>query len=205
MAQLRKFFDYYLQEVNFVYLFWAMFWLLNGLDKFFIGVGAAPDATCRFADGRETPCGWFGTDRASQIGAYFDKLLLPDWMGMATLYFFALLELAIGSLFLWMLFKSLFATGHVSHMWHRLAFKGSVLMFFLFSMGDILFGDRRELWEHGTFLVLVIITFGIYAYRDELRAHVLRDIQHDADTPTAARERPKRGTAIYRKEFGEDG
>ncbi len=204
MVQLRKLFDFYLQEVNFIYLFWAMFWMLNGLDKFFVGLGAEEGVVCRFADGRETPCGWFGTDRADQIHAYFDKLLLPQWLGVTTVYSFAIMELALGSLFIWMLLKSLFATSEVSHVVHRLAFKGSVLMFFLFSTGDILFGDRRELWEHGTFLILVIITFGIYAYRDELRGHVLRDLAEPVATARDEHVKPRGGTGLYRSKFGED-
>lgn len=194
--KIRRLFDFYLQEVNFIYLFWAMFWTLNGLDKFFVRVGAEPGSVCYFADGRETPCGWFGTDRANQLHAYFDKLLLPDWMGTVTLYAFAVMELALGALFIWMLLKSVFATSNVSHMIHRLAFKGSVLMFLLFSTGDILFGDRRELWEHGTFLVLVIITFGIYAYRDELRGQVVRDLQNIAPGSTSPG-----ASSMYRSKF----
>ncbi len=198
--KIRRLFDFYLQEVNFIYLFWAMFWTLNGLDKFFVRVGAEPGSVCYFADGRETPCGWFGTDRAGQIHAYFDKLLLPDWMGAVTVYTFAVMELALGALFIWMLLKSVFATSNVSHMIHRLAFKGSVLMFLLFSTGDILFGDRRELWEHGTFLVLVIITFGVYAYRDELRGQVVRDLQNITPGSTTPR-----ASTIYRSEFHKKG
>ena len=49
---------------------------------------------------------------------------------------------------------------------HRLAFKGSILVFVVFSVGDILFGDRAELWEHGTFLVLCLVTYDLWFRTD---------------------------------------
>ena len=41
----------------------------------------------------------------------------------------------------------------------RLTFKISMAVFFGFSIFDILFGDRMELWEHGTFLILATIHY----------------------------------------------
>ena len=49
---------------------------------------------------------------------------------------------------------------------HRLCFKGGVLLFLAFSTGDILFGDRMELWEHGTFMVLILLTYDLW-YRTD--------------------------------------
>ena len=34
-----------------------------------------------------------------------------------------------------------------------------IAIFFLFSIFDILCGDRTELWEHGTFLILATIHY----------------------------------------------
>ncbi len=48
----------------------------------------------------------------------------------------------------------------------RLAFKGSVLVFSVFAVADIVFGDRAELWEHGTFIVLCLVTYDIW-YRTD--------------------------------------
>jgi hypothetical protein len=159
---------------------------------------------CAFSDGRSTPCGWFGTDRDQQMIAYFGKLGLPAIIGQITLYSFAVLELAIGVMFSWVLMKSLAASEKVSHIIHRVAFKGSMLIFIAFSAGDILFGDRRELWEHGTFFILVIITYGIYVDRNQLRSAVSRD--HGVSSTV---KRPGismgRDSVMYRKEFGEDG
>ena len=41
----------------------------------------------------------------------------------------------------------------------RFTFKISMLVFFGFSIFDILSGDRTELWEHGTFLLLATIHY----------------------------------------------
>ena len=35
----------------------------------------------------------------------------------------------------------------------------SLLAFLGFSIADILFGDRKELWEHGTYIILIIISY----------------------------------------------
>ena len=37
-----------------------------------------------------------------------------------------------------------------------------MLVFVIFSAGDILFGDRIELWEHGTFLVMCLMTYNAW-------------------------------------------
>jgi hypothetical protein len=107
-------------------------------------------------------------------------------------------------MFTWMLMKSLTASEKVSHVIHRVAFKGSILVFLAFSAGDILFGDRRELWEHGTFFILVIITYGIYVDRNQLRSAVARDLGVSSTV-----QRPGigagRNSVIYRQEFGQEG
>ena len=41
----------------------------------------------------------------------------------------------------------------------RFMFKISMIIFFFFSIFDILCGDRMELWEHGTFLLLATIHY----------------------------------------------
>ena len=68
--------------------------------------------------------------------------------------FIALLEILLGLSFLFDLF-----TRRRHYNLIRLNFKLSMLIFFGFSIFDILFGDRMELWEHGTFLILATIHF----------------------------------------------
>lgn len=48
-----------------------------------------------------------------------------------------------------------------------------MLIFLAFSTGDILFGDRAELWEHGTFMVLTLMTYQLYLGRTVEHADVV--------------------------------
>ena len=161
-----------------LFLFWAVFWTLNGGDKLFngatvpnmqdwaaTGVVVEDDGIVGTIQPRE-PAGWYGVNRDAKMIGYFNRLGLPSWMALSALYGMAVVELVLGitflALFVWSLLPverqtrpQLFADRTV----HRLAFKGSVLVFVIFSTGDILFGDRTELWEHGTFIVLCLLTY----------------------------------------------
>ena len=137
--------------------FWTSFWLLNGLDKFF---------------NYDT---FFGVTSDEKFIDYFARLDLPSGLAVPTLYAFGVLELTLALGFLYVLIGIgaysimnrisilyiLMGRGAYSIV-NRLNFKGSLLMFFAFSIGDILFGDRQELWEHGTFLVLVIVSYQFF-------------------------------------------
>ncbi len=144
-----------------LYAFWSVFWLLNGLDKFFNGT----PATGPF--GPKT-VGWFGVNRDAKFIDYFSRLHLPEELALAFLYGFAVVEIAVALMFLWILLRP-----RVSTLVHRLAFKMNMLIFFAFSTGDILFGDRQELWEHGTFMILTLMTYQLYLARSAEHAEVL--------------------------------
>ncbi len=47
-----------------------------------------------------------------------------------------------------------------------MCFEASIAIFLLFTMGDTLFGDRTELWEHGTFMILALVTYDLWSHRD---------------------------------------
>jgi hypothetical protein len=145
-----------------LYAFWAMFWLLNGLDKFFNGT---PKTDPRFGNYVE---GWFGVNRDAKMIHYFERLHMPDWLAIVSLYGFAVLEVIVGALFVWILIRP--GTDKIVH---RIAFKLSLVVFFVFMAGDILFGDRMELWEHGTFLIMTVITFQLYLGRGLVRQDVM--------------------------------
>lgn len=140
--------------------FWLGFWLLNGLDKVFNG-----------------PM-FFGVTRDAKFVDYFARIGLGAPVALASLYTCAVVELILSALFaaaLW--------TG--SALLARLALKGSLLVFFTFSMADVLFGDRAELWEHATFLVLVLTSLGFVgapreAVREVRRADARRSAAPDA-------------------------
>ncbi|MBW3572267.1 MAG: hypothetical protein KY467_14290 [Gemmatimonadetes bacterium] len=144
-----------------LYAFWAVFWLLNGLDKFFNGTQEVGPFGPRTV-------GWFGVNRDEKFIDYFSRLYLPEEMALAALYTFAVVEIVVGAVFLVMLLRP-----RVDTMVHRLAFKMNMLLFFAFSVGDILFGDRQELWEHGTFMILTLMTYQLYLARSAEHAEVL--------------------------------
>jgi len=153
----------WLRVENLLFSFWCMFWTLNGLDKFFNGI-PKEDEWGSYAKG------WFGTNRDDKFVHYFDRLDLPEEAALCSLYGFAVLEIILGIAFFTLLFK------RTPKVIHRTCFKASLILFIAFMTGDILFGDRMELWEHGTFMVLVIITFQLYLDRAMIRKEVLLDL-----------------------------
>lgn len=134
--------------------FWASFWLLNGLDKFL---------NYEF---------FFGVTRDTQFIDYFSRLNLPPTAALVSLYVFGVAEITLGLSFLYIMIRR-----QASPVINRLNFKASMLLFFAFSIGDILFGDRRELWEHGTFLILVIVSFRFFLFSEHPRAGL--PIEHE--------------------------
>ena len=174
---------------------------LNGFDKFFNGSsellteswatqGTIVDLKEDGSPGKpvykiqpSAKVGWFGVNRDDKMAMYFRTLHLPRWFALANLYFFAIIEIVLGfmflALFLWNLQSEEEREGRVNFFSdrtiHRVAFKGSVLIFVAFSIGDILFGDRTELWEHGTFLVMTLITYDMWYQADQFFLKLRRD------------------------------
>ncbi len=172
-------------KVNLVvilFLFWSVFWGLNGGDKFFNGdfipnteswsakgVLVNDQGDVEFTLHPMEVEGWYGVNRDSKMINYFQNLAIPSGVALGMLYGIAIFEIILGAtffaLFIWSLMPEekkstvgMFADRTV----HRLAFKGSVAIFVMFSAGDTLFGDRTELWEHGTFIVLCLITYDMW-------------------------------------------
>ena len=100
------------------------------------------------------PSGWFGVNRDAKMIGYFKRLNLHKELAIVSLYFIASLEILLGLSFLFDLFSR---RKHYNLI--RLNFKFSMMIFFGFSIFDILFGDRMELWDHGTFHILATIHF----------------------------------------------
>ena len=153
-----------------LYAFWALFWMLNGLDKFFNGT------VVQTANGPKE-VGWFGVTRDQKFIDYFAKLYLPKWTALGFLYGLAVLEIIVGVLFFTtLLYRKMPAV------YRRLVFKMSMFIFLVFSVGDILFGDRQELWEHGTFMVLTLLTYRMYIGRAQERAEIVGPQFNQFDT-----------------------
>ena len=155
--------------ITIIITFWGLFWLLNGLDKFFNGsfqpnlesfstktVLVSPDLKNKIiyeSHPMET-VGWFGVNRDAKMIGYFNRLGLNKQIALACLYFLASIEIFIGFGFIYALFSKEKRNKII-----RITFKISMAVFFGFSIMDILFGDRMELWEHGTFLILATIHY----------------------------------------------
>ena len=160
-SRLVYFLENFLRLEYILYVFWALFWTLNGLDKFFNGTVVQTAAGPR-------EFGWFGVSRDQKFIDYFARLYLPRWTAMSFLYTVALLEILVGLMFLAILLYR-----KMPAVYRRLVFKLSMFIFLLFSVGDILFGDRQELWEHGTFMVLTLLTYQMYIGRSQERAEIV--------------------------------
>ena len=212
MRRLIYFADDRVNLITILFLFWAMYWGLNGFDKFFNGKSEllldnwATQATVVDLKDDGSPnnpvykiqpsarVGWFGVNRDDKMAMYFRTLYMPRWLAIFALYFFATAEIILGFMFLALFFWGLVGEERresgqnffSDRTIHRLAFKGSVLIFVVFSTGDILFGDRMELWEHGTFLVMTLVTYDMWYQADQfflkLRKQRLAGVDDDDDS-----------------------
>jgi len=177
--------------ITILFLFWTLFWGLNGLDKFFNnssqlitdrwasqGFLVEKDTkTVVYSIQPSEKIGWYGVNRDAKFMNYFRTLNLPPSIATFTLYFFAILEIILAALFFWLFIrqfydreddliegkKNLIADRTI----HRLIFKLSIWIFIAFISGDILFGDRIEVWEHGTYLAMTIVTYDLWYRTDQ--------------------------------------
>jgi uncharacterized membrane protein YphA (DoxX/SURF4 family) len=191
MTSLLRWFDRRSSLMVILLLFWGLFWVLNGGDKF-LNEDPIPnlDGWSRSAVITETgtdviefdvhptlPDGIYGVSRNPKFENYFDRLGMPGWLALTSVYAVAVLEVIVGLAFLAILawtigpprwrekqegLGGLFYDRTI----HRLCFKTGIFIFLLFSVGDILFGDRTELWEHGTFMILTLVTYDLW-YRTD--------------------------------------
>lgn len=186
--KIIKYLNHKISFYKILLLFWGLFWLLNGMDKFFNGSfvpnpsSYATKSIIYDMDGKKLykvqpvePYGWFGVNRDAKMVGYFKRLNLSKWLALTSLYTIATIETILGiSLLLVLLF------GKIHSDWNRLNMKIIIGIFFAFSIFDILFGDRMELWEHGTFLILATIHYIYFLFAipgetfDTLRENLYR-------------------------------
>ena len=177
--------------ITILFLFWTLFWGLNGLDKFFNNTSQLITdrwASQGFLVEKDTKnvvysiqpsekIGWYGVNRDAKFINYFRTLGLSPSVATFTLYFFAILEIIIAALFFFLFIRQFFdykneeSDGKISliedRTVHRLIFKASIWIFIAFITGDILFGDRIEVWEHGTYLAMTIVTYDLWYRTDQ--------------------------------------
>ncbi len=177
--------------ITILFLFWTLFWGLNGLDKFFNnssqlitdrwasqGFLVEKDTqTVVYSIQPSEKIGWYGVSRDAKFMNYFRTLNLPPSVATFTLYFFAILEIIIAALFFFLFIRQFYDREDdliegrqnliADRTIHRLIFKASIWIFIAFITGDILFGDRIEVWEHGTYLAMTIVTYDLWYRTDQ--------------------------------------
>lgn len=206
MKRLIYLFDQRLNLITLLLLFWALFWTLDGLDKFFDGEpqivfekwaskGTVVDENNNILYTIQplNPVGWFGVNYENQMASYFKTIHVPHNVAVGLTYTFAAFEAIIGILFLilfiWQLLpdrredkKSMFTDRTL----HRLAYKASVILFVILSVAFQLFGDRTRLWEIGTYMLMTLITYDMWYRTDrfllEMRQKRLAGIDDDDDS-----------------------
>ncbi len=90
MRRLIYFFDHRLNLITLLLLFWALFWTLDGFDKFFDGnqeivfekwasKGSVVDEANNvvFTIQPLNPVGWYGVNYEDQMASYFKTIYVP--------------------------------------------------------------------------------------------------------------------------------
>jgi len=206
MKSLIYLFDHRLNLIALLLLFWAIFWGLNGFDKFFNGKSTlnveswSTKGHLVDSEGKVVykiqpylPSGRYGINYDNKVANYFKTLHVSRSTALGLLYTFAVFEILIGFLFLLLFFwqllpetredrKNMFSDRTL----HRIAFKASVVMFVVLSIAYQLFGDRARLWETGTFLAMTLIAYDMWYRTDrfflDLRKKRLAGIDDDDET-----------------------
>lgn len=155
-------------------IFWSGFWMLNGFDKFLNGSFEpmmSEDVTKAVLVETETgeishrmqpmhTVGFLGVNRNSKMGIFFSRIGLGDSSGNTFLITVGIIEILLGFLFLYVFFEILFKQYNTNYISIGLII--SLFLFTIFSFGDILFGERMELWEHSTFMIVIIGSYYMY-------------------------------------------
>ncbi|MEP0961567.1 MAG: hypothetical protein ABJQ70_21015 [Roseobacter sp.] len=136
---------------------WAVYWVMNGLDKFL----------------NRTDLGlftWYGKDRSQQFGNYLSNTDMPAGMLNGLLYVTGVIELLV-ALPLFYALIAVVSGVSVSRRAFELGFLLSAAIFSGFSFFDVIIGDRAELWEHGTFLIGLLLCYKLAKEEYESAGH----------------------------------
>ena len=132
-----------------VVLYWTVFWLLNVIDK----IIAEPTYL------------WVGKNRLAQFADYFTSIglegMIVPKVVLLTVSFLELLAFVACVVALIYLLQKKLQKAHVSFFWGTLL---GLVIFSIFSIGDQIFGDRMELWEHTQYWLALIVSWGAYIY-----------------------------------------
>ncbi len=142
-------------------LFWALFWLISS-SKLYLNGAFFP---------------WMGI--SADIAQLFLYLIVIGEAGLALLFI---------SLIVWG--KSPSHKPYVESGWrvlyldrimHRVAFKLTVLLFILFSLFDLINGDRSELFGDGVYLLLSLVSYDIWFRTDQYSMDQMQRMEMQAD------------------------
>lgn len=132
-----------------VVVFWVLYWFLNVVDKF---IGSPVFL-------------WVGKDRFAQFVKYFSSIGIENQnVASGFLIFVTTAEIVAFILVtaaLWNLVVKNYRKAHIFFFWGTFA---GLAIFSIFSIGDQIFGDRRELLEHTIYWIALIVSWGAYTY-----------------------------------------
>ena len=130
-----------------ILIYWALFWLLNVIDKI---VGGA-----HFL--------FVGKDRFAQIQRYFDSIALGNtiFTNLALIITTALESFALVC-FLGALFHLIRKNIETTRVWFFLGIVTTLTTYIFFSIGDQIFGDHSELLEHALFWFIALLSWIIF-------------------------------------------
>ncbi len=120
--------------------YWALFWFINGIDKFI------HRTDLMFFT-------WHGKDRHEQFVGYFSNMNISiDWVS-PVLIGAGILEIAVAAVLVYGLWQS-----KKGWLWSEIGSYLGGAVFIGFCVFDMVAGDRAELLEHSTYLILLAVT-----------------------------------------------
>ena len=137
-----------------ILIYWALFWLLNGIDKI---IGGA-----HFL--------FVGKDRFATIERFFDSIGLgsPIYANIA-LIITAALEIFAFLFFFGALLHFSKKNMEATRSWFFMGIVFTLSTFTFFTVGDQIFGDHTELLEHGIYWPITILSWVIFVHIDKIQ------------------------------------
>lgn len=138
--------------------YWFMYWLLNGMAK--------------ILDGHDFGLFiWSGKNRTSQFAEYLEGLGWSGDMGRILIFALFIVEILIALAFLRAIvsiYRHRAYGGFMPQETIKFPVLISIMCFTGFSIWDAIAGDRADLWEHGTYIVALGITWVIASFESIL-------------------------------------
>ena len=147
----------------YVAVYWLVFWLFNGADKFLNHSSFGPIV-------------WYGKDRDWQFSVYLTNMQIPvEWVG-SIIVFAGLVEIVIAAIFAIYLIRNFGdqqtnANANI----YDFGLKASFITFVGFCAFDVVAGDRAELLEHSTYIGVVGVSYLIFYAESFLKSPALVD------------------------------